>query len=326
MADLAHVLRHLPRTADQRLLAGAAFGDDAAIYQLNAEIALIQSVDFFAPIVDDPYSYGQIAAANALSDIYAMGGQPLVALNIVAFPLKSLPSSILQEILKGGSDKVQEAGASIIGGHTIEDDEPKYGLAVTGTVSPDRFVPSAGAKAGDRLILTKPIGTGVIATAGKERTAPPGDIDEAIRWMSALNRDAATAMLAAGAHAATDVTGFGLLGHLSELARASGLAAEIDVSAVPLLPGALELARAGHIPGGTQTNLDALRGKLKVAGDIGSEWLSLLADPQTSGGLLVTLPDGAVPAFEASITGQMLAAVVGKLEAREGRAGHVQIS
>jgi selenide, water dikinase len=225
MADLAYVLRHLPAQSDPALLSGTELGDDAAVYRLTGDLALVQTVDFFTPIVDDPYTFGRIAAANALSDVYAVGGTPLTALNIVGFPVKSLPLALLGEILRGGADMAAEAGVVIVGGHTIEDDEPKYGLAVTGTVHPNRFLSGRGAQTGDVLVLTKPLGTGVISTALKAGAVRPEHLTEAVRWMTTLNRDAARAMLAAGAHAVSDITGFGLLGHLAEMCELSGVSA-----------------------------------------------------------------------------------------------------
>lgn len=324
MADLAHVLRQLPLSPDPNLLAGRNPADDAAVYRLRDDLALIQTVDFFTPIVDDPYIYGQIAAANSLSDVYAMGGKPLTALNIVGFPVKSLSTDLLAEILRGGADKAAEAGVSIVGGHTVDDDEPKYGLAVTGTVHPNRFITAHGGKPGDVLILTKPLGTGVISTALKAGVATTADVDQAIGWMTALNRSASIAMMSAQSHASTDITGFGLLGHLVEFCRASGVSARIDAGAVPLLPGALEYARQGYTPGGTQTNLDYVQDAVAFPGDLDGGVRSLLADPQTSGGLLVALPGERVDAFLRASQEDMIVASVGSLEA--GPPGTVRIT
>lgn len=242
------MLRQLPEVSDPNLLVGVSTGDDAAVYKLSARVALVQTVDFFPPIVDDPYTYGAIAAANALSDVYAMGATPMLALNIVGFPV-SLPKEVLRRILKGGIEKAAEAGVLIVGGHTVDDEEPKYGLAVTGLVRPGKQVTNAGARPGDVLVLTKPIGTGIITTAGKEGRVPPKVLREAIRHMATLNHAAADAMVRVAVHAATDVTGFGLLGHLRPMLKASGATARITASAVPLLVGARALAERGIAPG-----------------------------------------------------------------------------
>src|SRR5437870_4495827 len=253
--DLAQVLSHLPaRLENPDVLVGLETGDDVAVYRLRQDLDLVVTTDFFTPIVDDAYTFGAIAAANALSDIYAMGAQPLMAVNLVAFPIKELPASVLAEILRGGLEKVREAGIDILGGHSIDDHEPKYGLAVTGTVHPDRIVRNRGGRPGDRLVLTKPLGTGVIATAIKHQVAPPASAAAAIEGMLRLNRDAADAMATVEVHAATDASGSGLPGHLHSLARASGLAARVEATSVPFLPGAEMLAEAGEVPGGTRSN------------------------------------------------------------------------
>jgi len=282
------VLRHLPKPSDPNLLLGIGTDDDAAVYRLTDEVALVQTVDVFTPIVDDPYAFGQIAAANALSDVYAKGGRPLLALNIAGFPRK-LPLDILAEILRGGSDKAAEAGVMIIGGHTIDDPEPKYGLAVTGLVHPKKFVSNAGARPGDVLILTKPLGIGVITTGIKQEKTPPGVAAEAIRVMGTLNRAASEAMQEVGVHASTDITGFGLLGHLHEMVAASGVGARISAAAVPVLDGARDLATQGAIAGGTARNLEWLADKVSWAPEIDEITRLLLADAQTSGGLLIAV-------------------------------------
>ncbi len=322
MTDLAYVLRHLPHYQDPNLLAGDNPADDAAVYKLRDDLALVQSVDFFTPIVDDPYTYGQIAAANSLSDIYAMGGTPVNALNIVGFPVK-LPLEILAEILRGGAEKAAEAGVPIVGGHTVDDTEPKYGLAVTGTVHPDHFLTARGGRPGDLLVLTKPIGTGVIATALKAGAADDEDVAEAVRWMTTLNRDAGSAMLDAGVHASTDITGFGLLGHLVEMGRASGVAATVDAGAVPLLPGSLGAADAGFIPNGSRTNLAYIEPDVTFT-NVGESLRALLVDPQTSGGLLVALPPENLAGFATHAGASMLAAVIGTLI--EGQPGTVLVT
>ena len=263
--------------------------DDAGVYRISADLALVQTVDVFTPVVDEPYWFGVIAAANALSDVYAMGGVPRTALNIAGFPRSKLPLEILGEILHGGGEKCAEAGVAVIGGHTLDDPEPKFGLSVTGFVHPDRVVTNAAARPGDRLVLTKPLGLGVITTGIKQERTTRSTIDEAIRVMAALNRAAGQAMADVGASAATDITGFGLLGHLHEMTRASGVRARILLSAVPILEEAWGLARAGIVPGGTQRNRAALAGAVIWEG-IDEDGQILLCDAQTSGGLLIAVP------------------------------------
>jgi selenide,water dikinase len=265
--------------------------DDAGVYRLRPDLALVQTVDFFTPVVDDPYTFGQIAAANALSDIYAMGAAPLTALNLVAFPICTLGVSVLQEILRGGGDKVAEAGAVILGGHSIEDDEPKYGLAVTGVVHPDRIVANNGAKPGDWLVLTKPLGTGVLATALKAGLLDPEAERLLGETMASLNAGASRAMLRVGVNACTDITGFGLLGHLRELAFNSKVDLEVDATAVTYLPQARKLAGQGIIPAGAYSNRDFLAPYVEVLGMVGIADQDLLYDPQTSGGLLLAVDD-----------------------------------
>ncbi len=283
------------RLENADVLVGTETGDDAAVYRLRPELALVVTTDFFTPVVDDAYTFGAIAAANALSDVYAMGGVPLLALNLVAFPIKELPPSILADILRGGSDKVREAGIDVLGGHSIDDHEPKYGLAVIGTVHPDRIVRNRGGRAGDSLVLTKALGTGVITTAIKHAVAPERAQAAAIAGMLRLNREAAAAMAAVGVHAATDVTGFGLLGHLHYLALASGLSATVNAAAVPMLPEVEMLADAGEVPGGTRSNERFLSRWVTFPSTLAPALRTLLCDAQTSGGLLI-----AVPAAEAT--------------------------
>ena len=267
--------------------------DDAGIFVVSDDMALVQTVDFFAPIVDDPYLFGQIAAANALSDVYAMGGEPLTALNIVGFPSGKLPLDVLREILRGGQDKVHEAGAFIVGGHTIIDEELKYGLSVTGRANPQRLLTNAGARAGDRLVLTKPIGTALLATAAKHGDLGEAEAGSLAASMTSLNRRASRAALDVGALCATDITGFGLLGHASHIARASGVTLRIDVARVPLLPGARDVATRGVRTGGADRNLAYLE-PLVDWGRASEIDRVLMIDPQTSGGLLVALsPDRA---------------------------------
>ena len=288
--DLAAVLSQLPDVTDPNVLIGNKTADDAAVYRLNENLAVVQTVDYFPPMVDDPYTFGQIAAANALSDIYAMGAKPLFALNIVGFPADSQPLEVLTRILQGGADKAAEAGICIIGGHTIIDAEPKYGLVVTAAIHPDKVISNAGAQPGDRLILTKPLGLGIISAALKQGKVSAAAVAEATRIMVTLNKAAAAAMVTVGAHACTDVTGFGLLGHLRELVNAGAVSAELRFKTVPVLAEAVNLVRQGIIPNGSRRNLDSLREWLDVADGVGEEALLLLADAQTSGGLLIALP------------------------------------
>jgi len=265
--------------------------DDAAVVRLDDGKLIVQTLDFFTPIVDDPYNFGQIAAANALSDIYAMGGTPLYALNIVGFPINDLPKEILQAILQGGADKAKEAGIPIVGGHSVDDKEPKYGMVVTGEVQENHLVRNSSAKPGDALILTKPLGTGIIATAIKKGKASEESITAATKSMATLNKAAADAVKNVDIHAATDVTGYGLLGHLLEMCKASGVSAEVNFSSLEFLPGVRELAEAGIIPGGTKRNLEYVKDSAKFDSSLSETDQLLAADAQTSGGLLVSLPE-----------------------------------
>ncbi len=325
MSELAQVLRHVFPAEDGRALVDASTGDDAAVYLLDEGRALVVTTDFFTPIVDDPYQFGQIAAANALSDIYAMGARPLFALNLLAYPRKLLGDGSLEEILRGGAEKVREAGISILGGHSIDDAEPKYGLVAIGEVDPGRMTTNALARPGDHLVLTKPIGTGIIATAIKEGMAAPHSVEAATRSMATLNRGAAEAMVAAGVRAATDVTGFGLLGHLRQMLRASGMAARLESEAIPLLPGALELASKARFPGGSRRNLDDVSGDVSFPEGMPEERRLLLADAQTSGGLLLAVPDHHLGGLLSRLEGSApVAAVIG--EVREGPPGRIQVA
>jgi selenide,water dikinase len=284
--DLSRALAALPEKSDPRLLVGRETFDDAGVFRLSDDVALVQTVDFFAPIVDDPFDFGQIAAANALSDVYAMGGQPLTALNIVAFPTRDLPLEVLGEILAGGQEKVHEAGALVVGGHTVIDTELKYGLAVTGRAHPDFLLTNAGAHVGDTLVLTKPIGNGILATAGK-RGQLSLDLRRAmIEGMTMLNGSASRAALAVGSRCATDITGFGLLGHLSHIARASAVSLRLDLDAIPMLAGVREAVRAGFVTDGAKRNAEYLRDMVNWRKG-NEEDRAILYDPQTSGGLLV---------------------------------------
>ena len=285
---MAQVLCHLPKITSEKLLVGLDTSDDAAVYQLNQDTAIIQTLDFFTPVVDDPYTFGQIAAANSLSDVYAMGGVPILALNIVCFPT-CLPITILTEILKGGADKVIEAGALLVGGHTVEDNEPKYGLSVTGIVSPDKVITNANAKHGDVLILTKPLGTGVINTAIKGGLVSEISMMAAIKNMSTLNKTAALGMNLFPANACTDITGFGFLGHAYEMAKASNVSFRINSRQVPLLPEAENYAKMGLVPAGTYKNRKYINDKIKIDQDMTPYLNDLMFDPQTSGGLLISI-------------------------------------
>lgn len=286
---LTQVLRQLDFPVNENLLVGVETADDAAVYKLNDQLALVQTVDFFTPMVDDPYLFGQIAAANALSDIYAMGSRPLIAMNIVAFPSKTMSTDVLREILRGGGDKVREAGAVLAGGHTVEDAEPKYGLAVTGLIAPDKVVTNSGGQEGDLLYLTKPLGVGVLTTALKGGLASPEEEGQLIELMTTLNRSGAEAMVEAGVKCCTDITGFGLLGHLREMAVASGLDCRLEADRIALLPGALDYARMGLIPAGMYSNREYLEEYVEFAEGIPQELQDLLFDPQTSGGLLLAV-------------------------------------
>ncbi len=283
------------------------------MFRLSDDLALVQTVDYFTPIVDDPFTFGQIAAANALSDLYAMGARPLTALNIVGFPISKLDKAILADILRGGADKLREAGVALLGGHSIDDADPKYGMAVTGVVDPGAMWTNAGAQAGDALVLTKPIGMGIVSKAIKEAAASPEDTDEAIRWMRMLNKGAADVAHGFAVHAATDVTGFGLLGHALEMVRASGVGLALYAAAVPILPGAREYAQHGLVPAGSKRNRAFVGEATAFADGVDELTRVLLADAVTSGGLLLAVPaaqaDSLVAALRAA--GMDLAARVG---------------
>jgi len=290
-AQLQEVLGGLePMGIPAALLVGNETGDDAAVYRISEDHALVATLDFFTPIVDDPYDWGRIAATNALSDVYAMGGRPVFALNIVAWPVDDLPLAMLGEVLRGGRDVAEAAGIPVAGGHSITDPEPKYGMVALGLVHPERITRNSGAPVGATLVLTKPLGLGMISTAIKRGSASPEVIDAAIEVMTTLNRGAAEAMVEAGAEAATDVTGFGLLGHLREMLVASAVDATLDASCIPVIPGAAALARAGIAAGGTERNLAHVDPHVRWGALDQSERL-LLADAQTSGGLLIATTD-----------------------------------
>jgi selenide,water dikinase len=292
--DLDQILKCLPIPKDPRVLVGLDTSDDAGVYQLDDEVALVQTVDFFTPIVDDPFTFGQIAVVNALSDVYAMGGTPLTGMNLVAFPIKTLSSSILKEILLGGLSKMREAGVALVGGHSIEDPEIKYGLAVTGLIHPKEILTNAKAKVGDRLVLTKPLGTGIISTALKGEMASEEAIRKSVESMVTLNRAPSEWMKRFGAHACTDITGFSFLGHALEMAKASQVGMVIHALEIPIFPEAMEYAKLGLIPGGAYSNRQFFSCRVEVHSDVPGLLIDILYDPQTSGGLLISLPpDGA---------------------------------
>jgi selenide,water dikinase len=300
---------------DNRVLIGFEESDDAAVVRLDGDRYLVQTVDFFTPIVDDPYQFGQIAAANSLSDIYAMGGQPLFALNVVGFPIKELPKSVLTEILQGGADKADEAGITIVGGHSINDKEPKYGLVVTGEVNKNQFIRNDTAKEGDVLVLTKPLGIGIIATAIKKGEANKSLIDAAVEVMVTLNKSAADIMNSLEVHAATDITGYGLLGHLSEICNGSYVSSEIQVSEIPYINGTSELAEKGIISEGSKRNFKTSKKYTKFSESISETEKFILSDAQTSGGLLISLSENQANEYLNQFRNEtgMEVAVIGKI-------------
>ncbi|HEX2060996.1 MAG TPA: selenide, water dikinase SelD [Thermoanaerobaculia bacterium] len=323
--DLRSLLSKLPSTEGAGdLLVGTSTSDDAAVLRIAGDTAIAQTVDFFTPIVDDPYLFGQIAATNAISDIYAMGATPILGLAIAGFPTDKLPLDVLGEILRGGAEKAAEAGFVIAGGHTIIDDVPKYGLVVTGVVPVAKLVRNSTARAGDVLFLTKPIGNGILVSANRAkrlfRKAPP--LDEAIRWMTTLNRDAARAMSEAGASAATDVTGYGLVGHLLEMCEGAGVAAEVSVSAVPVLAGARESLARGYRPSGTMRNVATFRNRVRL--NVPESEFTLMCDAQTSGGLLIAIAPERAEELERGLRESgLFYAKVGKMTAD---AGHITLT
>lgn len=311
---------------DANLLVGMETSDDAGVYRLNDEQAIVQSVDFFTPVVDDPFAFGQIAAANALSDIYAMGGKPLTAMNLVSFPVGKLDMEILAKILQGGSEKIREAGAVLVGGHSIDDPEPKYGLSVTGIVHPDHVLSNAKAEPGDVLVLTKPLGVGIITTGIKRGIVSSEAEAEVIRVMATLNKGAAEAAISVGVHSVTDVTGFGLLGHLHEMLQASGCSAEVYAGAVPILDSVWDCIQQKAIPGGTQANRRHLEDKVKFAGDVSEELRIVLFDAITSGGLLLAVPEERADLLIEQLTAHKTpaAAVIGRVHS--GEPGEIAVS
>ncbi|HEV2777435.1 MAG TPA: selenide, water dikinase SelD [Solirubrobacteraceae bacterium] len=316
-AALLPIVRGLPAVADPRLLVGSNTADDAAVFKLTDEIALVMTIDFFTPIVDDPYDFGRIAAANALSDVYAMGGTPLAAMNVVAFPLESLGGDVLREILRGGADIAAAAGIAVVGGHSIDDREPKYGMSVTGTVHPDELISNAGARVGDRLVLTKPLGVGAITTARKRGNRDDELLARGVATMTALNDNASAAARAAAAHAMTDVTGFGLLGHLHSLGRASGVAAVLDAAAVPAIEGVLDLLEADDaVSGGSRRNRDYAETFTSFAADVPESRRRLVCDATTSGGLLVAVAPEAASSLPGPVVGEVVAGEAGAIAVR----------
>ncbi len=307
-AEIGPLLATLPASNDPSVLVGFGTSDDAGVYRLRDDLAIVQTVDFFTPIVDDPFDFGRIAAANALSDIYAMGADPVAALNLVAFSLNELGGEVLVEILRGGAAIADQAGVAVLGGHSIDDPEPKYGMAVTGVAHPDELLTNAGGRAGDALVLTKPLGAGAVSTAIKRGLSAP--LEQAVQVMTELNREAATAARSAGAHALTDVTGFGLLGHLHELAFASGVGAELEAAAVPALAGVIELLADPEeraVAGGTRRNRAYAEqfttfAHRDTAG--ASRWL--LCDAMTSGGLLAAVPRGSAAEVPGPLIGRLV--------------------
>jgi selenide,water dikinase len=313
MSELAQVLRHLVPIENAHALVDASTNDDAAVYALGDGRALVVTVDFFTPLVDDPYDFGRIAAANALSDVYAMGAKPLFLLNLLGFPRALLAEGLAEEIIRGGSDLAREAGVPIMGGHSVDDPEPKYGLVAVGEVEVENLVTNAAAQPGDVLVLTKALGTGVVATAIKSEAASDTATAAAVKSMTTLNREAAAAMRRVGVKAATDVTGFGLVGHLGNLLLQSGVAAEIVAENVPVLPEVSELIAAGHIPGGTRRNLEDMEGRIDF-GDQTDTTRLILADAQTSGGLLISVPEERCEELmELLRTAAPVAAVIGRV-------------
>lgn len=280
----------LTPSTDPRVLVDTRTSDDAGVFRIAPDLALVQTVDFFTPVVDDPYTWGAIAAANSLSDVYAMGGIPITALNILAFPLSEVPIDVIGDVLRGAGDKCLEAGVAVLGGHTVDDPQPKFGLSVTGTVHPDRVITNAGARDGDVLVLTKPLGTGILASGIKQGIVTGGLYDEVVRVMSTLNKAAAEAMLEVGAHACTDVTGYGFIGHLSEMCAGAGLGAEVDAASLPRLPQIAEIRVAGATTSAPKKTYAFLGERVVMEESVDPLTRELLADPQTSGGLLIAVP------------------------------------
>lgn len=315
--DLSEVLKALPPSApNPNVLVGLDTSDDAGVYKLTDELAIVQTLDFFTPIVDDPYDFGQVAAANAISDVYAMGGTPVTALNIVAFPISELDKSILTEILRGAGDKLKEAGIALVGGHSIDDQEPKFGLQVTGTIHPDKVLANTGAQPGDQLILTKPIGVGIMTSAIKKGLVSEEETARVTKVMTTLNKTAAETMTSYNVHASTDVTGFGLLGHASEMAAGSNVGIEITAKDVPVLPRVKELAEGGTVPGGSRNNFDHVSGIVTYSAAMSDVEKLILCDAVTSGGLLISVaPEDAEGLLSDLQNKQVEAKIIGEVTA-----------
>lgn len=315
---LEKVLQSLPVPSDERIIVGTGSSDDAAVFRINDNQAIVQTIDFFTPIVDDPYDFGAIAATNSISDIYAMGAIPLFALNVVAFPTKTLSQDILEQILKGASDKAAEAGISIVGGHSIDDNEPKFGLTVTGIVHPDKILTNNHALPGDVIIFTKPLGTGILSTALRKGLADESDLAEAVKWMKTLNRASAETALNFEIHACTDVTGFGLMGHLSEITRGSGVDAEINFSKVPFMSNVRKYAEMEAIPGGTKGNYEHYSSIIRWDENLSQVERYMISDAQTSGGLLFTVPESVAGNLLEQLqrNGCQAACVIGKISGK----------
>lgn len=319
--DLANALTAIPKMSNENLIVGLETSDDAAVYKVSDDKAIILTLDFFTPVVDDPYTFGKIAAANSLSDIYAMGGEPTVAMNIVCFP-KCVDMNVLKEIMRGGAEKVMESGAVLVGGHTVDDNEPKYGLSVTGMVHPDKVRANAHVRVGDVLILTKPIGTGIINTAIKGEIASDEDYEEAVRTMEYLNKYPAMAMQNIEVNGVTDVTGFGLVGHTIEMAEGSDVTIELFAQQVPILKNARNFASMGIIPAGAYTNMEYFGPRVQTEENIEQSILDVLYDPQTSGGLLISVAEENAQALIQSLQDNkaLCYAIIGQAVAKEDKA------
>lgn len=320
-------MRHIPRDVkDANLIVGIDTYDDAGVYKINDDQAIVQTVDFFTPVVDDPYAFGRIAAANALSDIYAMGAKPLTVMNLVSFPVGKLDMEILAKILQGGNDKIQEAGALLIGGHSIDDQEPKYGLSVTGIVHPQKVLSNAGARPGDLLVLTKPLGIGIITTGIKRGIVSSEIEEEAVRVMSELNKAASEAAIEVQVNACTDITGFGLLGHLHEMMKGSGCQAQIEAGKVPVLEGTMECIEKQAVPGGSRSNQRYLADKVHFDSQVAEAHQIILCDAQTSGGLLLAVPEDKCEALIDALNSRntIASAVIGRVE--EGEPGVIRVT
>jgi selenide, water dikinase len=300
------------------LLVGINTGDDAGVFRLSDELAIVNTVDFFTPVVDDPFTYGQISAANALSDVYAMGGVPRTALNIVCWPQSGMPGEMLAEIMRGGAEKAREAGVVIVGGHSVADEEVKFGMAITGVIDPRCIVRNVGALPGDALLLSKPLGTGILMTAFKRDCLPEDQYTAAVQSMIMLNAAAAAAMLKHNVHAATDITGFGLVGHAMKMAEGSGVTITFEESDLPLLPGVIELVREGMIPGGGKRNREFYESQVRIGDEVADELAEIAFDPQTSGGLLIAVPTNEATALLADLqaSGHRDATIVGRVDKR----------